>query len=450
MSVVDKIVNEWAFRCKKGYPDMNNPDDMKILKEIYSEFGISMEATTPRKSLYDIHKDYVHIDFPGKDEDYYVHISDFDEKTKKVKPGAKYYIVRNKETKAGKIPYIYKEADPFKEPEIKQEKSKEEKEKERQQQREKDTTNRVDQEEIAMVRQQLKNAGVPDNLIEKTIGTAQIPNPNFRALSGVQDFIEAENFKNSIENFGYLYKYQILRGGKGELIPFVAIRGAKLGGPNEKDIVDRGGTVLEVKELPGKGNKREFALASGASVAGSTFVEHLQTFLKAIWPYRTSPHVRGIEKLKSLDSVSPGYLADLQGILNNFPYSEKDLTSDAQEIKINGKKYSVKKGVPYSIQLDDDGNLIPNQNAPVEANTADIEMRKLLNHPWIKKGTKETPMGDLEKVRQAYLKTIDYLMLWTSESSAVIVDPTLPEQASKIGISRVATGNLSLTYFVDK
>jgi hypothetical protein len=40
MNVVDKIVNEWAFRCKKGYPDMNNPDDMKILKEIYSEYGV--------------------------------------------------------------------------------------------------------------------------------------------------------------------------------------------------------------------------------------------------------------------------------------------------------------------------------------------------------------------------------------------------------------------------
>ena len=43
MSVVDKIVAEWAFRCKKGYPDMNNPDDIKILKEIYSQFGIVME-----------------------------------------------------------------------------------------------------------------------------------------------------------------------------------------------------------------------------------------------------------------------------------------------------------------------------------------------------------------------------------------------------------------------
>lgn len=49
MSVIDKIVNEWAFRCKKGYPDINNPDDVKILKEIYSQFGIVMEEEKPQQ-----------------------------------------------------------------------------------------------------------------------------------------------------------------------------------------------------------------------------------------------------------------------------------------------------------------------------------------------------------------------------------------------------------------
>lgn len=43
MNVVDKILTEWAYRCKKGYPDVNNPDDIKILKEIYSEYGIVTE-----------------------------------------------------------------------------------------------------------------------------------------------------------------------------------------------------------------------------------------------------------------------------------------------------------------------------------------------------------------------------------------------------------------------
>lgn len=43
MNVVGKLLTEWAYRCKKGYPDMNNPEDMKILQEIYAEYGIVME-----------------------------------------------------------------------------------------------------------------------------------------------------------------------------------------------------------------------------------------------------------------------------------------------------------------------------------------------------------------------------------------------------------------------
>ena len=53
MSVIDKIVAEWAFRCKKGYPDMNNPADMKILKEIYSEYGVVLEEENPAKKKED-------------------------------------------------------------------------------------------------------------------------------------------------------------------------------------------------------------------------------------------------------------------------------------------------------------------------------------------------------------------------------------------------------------
>ena len=53
MSVIDKIVAEWAFRCKKGYPDMNNPADMKILKEIYSQFGVVLEEEKPTEKKED-------------------------------------------------------------------------------------------------------------------------------------------------------------------------------------------------------------------------------------------------------------------------------------------------------------------------------------------------------------------------------------------------------------
>jgi len=50
MNVVDIILIEWAYRCKKGYPDMNNPDDKKILQEIYSKYGIILEEKKPEES----------------------------------------------------------------------------------------------------------------------------------------------------------------------------------------------------------------------------------------------------------------------------------------------------------------------------------------------------------------------------------------------------------------
>lgn len=35
MNVVDKILTEWAYRCKKGYPDMNNPDDLQVFEQTF-------------------------------------------------------------------------------------------------------------------------------------------------------------------------------------------------------------------------------------------------------------------------------------------------------------------------------------------------------------------------------------------------------------------------------
>ncbi len=58
MNTVDKIVTEWAFRCKKGYPDLNNPQDMKILKEIYSELGLVMELEKAIQEEEELEEDY--------------------------------------------------------------------------------------------------------------------------------------------------------------------------------------------------------------------------------------------------------------------------------------------------------------------------------------------------------------------------------------------------------
>jgi SOS response regulatory protein OraA/RecX len=40
MNVIDKILNEWSFRCHDGIVDMNDPKKVSILKEILIEEGI--------------------------------------------------------------------------------------------------------------------------------------------------------------------------------------------------------------------------------------------------------------------------------------------------------------------------------------------------------------------------------------------------------------------------
>lgn len=40
--VIDKLLLEWSWRCEKGYPDINNPADKKVLDKLLAEYGISI------------------------------------------------------------------------------------------------------------------------------------------------------------------------------------------------------------------------------------------------------------------------------------------------------------------------------------------------------------------------------------------------------------------------
>ena len=39
MTVIDKILNEWAYRCSDGVVDINNPNKKAILDEILKEYN---------------------------------------------------------------------------------------------------------------------------------------------------------------------------------------------------------------------------------------------------------------------------------------------------------------------------------------------------------------------------------------------------------------------------
>jgi hypothetical protein len=42
MNVIDKILNEWSFRCHDGIVDINNPQKKAILDEILKEFNVNL------------------------------------------------------------------------------------------------------------------------------------------------------------------------------------------------------------------------------------------------------------------------------------------------------------------------------------------------------------------------------------------------------------------------
>jgi hypothetical protein len=45
----DRILVEWAYRCQKGYPDMDNPSDLRILKQILKENNIEFSNLISEK-----------------------------------------------------------------------------------------------------------------------------------------------------------------------------------------------------------------------------------------------------------------------------------------------------------------------------------------------------------------------------------------------------------------
>ena len=41
---IDALLSEWAYRCKKGYPDLDSPSDLKVLKSILKEQQLELPS----------------------------------------------------------------------------------------------------------------------------------------------------------------------------------------------------------------------------------------------------------------------------------------------------------------------------------------------------------------------------------------------------------------------
>jgi len=51
MNLVDRVILEWSYKTKKGYPDLNNEEDLRIFE---SMFGVDLTVTELKKLDYDV------------------------------------------------------------------------------------------------------------------------------------------------------------------------------------------------------------------------------------------------------------------------------------------------------------------------------------------------------------------------------------------------------------
>ena len=400
MDTIDKVLLEWSLKTDKGYPDLNSKEDMDLFE---SMFGIRLNEETISQDDNDYVEDPKDTDLFIKKDPQTGEPTSTAERFKIVPSGkgrssraTKYVKVVSKEEEKSKVP--------------------------------------ADENYVLDV---LDKAGVESKDIDK-IKKHKL----FRKAENVENYVG--NKDEYMKAFSYLHKYKIEGGGKGELIPFVSIKEARIGGPNEKDITDRNKKVIEVKDFS-SGN--EFSLASGGTILNTAFYKNFQTFKKAVKSYNKSiPQFRWVIPGNTSElSISKTYLRQLKELLQEFPLNSDSIDKAYDEIKIKGKKYLVRKGQEYSIKLDNEGKLILSDNSPKSATDEETALRKLMNHPWVTK--ESSPEGDLSKIKTSGLEGINYLMLFLTPTEAVILNMEKDhEDRNKIIPNRITKGILNLQY----
>ena len=66
---IDNLVNEWAYRCEKGYPDLDSPSDLRVLKSILGEQEISLPEFQKQVIVEDDKRTSVEKDFEKFDDE---------------------------------------------------------------------------------------------------------------------------------------------------------------------------------------------------------------------------------------------------------------------------------------------------------------------------------------------------------------------------------------------
>lgn len=353
--LIDKLILEWSWRCEKGYPDLNNPKDIKILEELFKinvrEQQLSEKAKGEEDALYAL-----------------------DQKTS-------------------------------------------------------------EEEDRKYVEKVLGNVRVED--IEQITN-----NPLFRTATSIEDFDKRK--KEFFNAFQSLYNIKGEKGGRGELIALVSIKGAKLGGGNKKDITVNN-QVMEVKELSKEIESGEFSTATSGNVIGSKFIKNFETFQRYLKPFEDDYSYE--EKLTPLFgiltyTISAKNVKYLKELLNNFPIDKESLSDDFERIKFRGKYYAISKGGEATFKLDSSGNLISSTEQLQELDSKQVAIQKVLTHPWVQ--DQQELENNLNELRDNAMLGVNYYLFFKKEHPDFI--KVVKTSDEKIQFSRITMNQVNLKY----
>jgi hypothetical protein len=320
MDLLDKVLLEWSARTDKGYPDLNNEQDLAIFESMFG-FKLNEQEENDKQEA---------------------------KNTKTIED-----IVEERTTDSEFINRIVS------------------------------TFNELPEEE-------------QNNLLD-----------NYLDKFSLKEFLDKNKLADIVKALTPFYHISKKSGsGRGEFIPLLAIKGARSGGTQDKDVLI-GDRVLEVKELDASG---KFKTAKTGSIRGTDLDANMETLIRIFKNLDLKNLPENLHHLhQEMESVL-GYYEKTYKFGSGKPdFFVKDvigLVKGLKKLQLNPKDYLKLKGKKYFYSKNPDGKItLAGEVGDNEANLA-----KLVEHPYYLEP--KTIIEDFNDVKNRFLDTLNYILLF--------------------------------------
>jgi len=427
MEVIDKILNEWSFRCHDGIVDMNDPKKVAILNEIIG-FDLD-EARADMEKIWNEYFKDAEVETTVKRKAY-IYVNG--KATKDFIEAGEQVITQPIPSYKSKIPVKYNG----------------------------NTVNilisaistdlKPEENTIDYYLWVLKNeANIKDQSVLDEIKEIYIRNNdesnfknNFRKKEDVNQ-LNLDEIYNAFK--AYIEVGSKKRGvGKGEYTVLLGLNKSKSGGTAEKDVL-LGDKKFEVKELAGN----EFRTGSGGSITNSTFQKNYNYLMELL---SKKVNIKNLESESEIEkqikilvnyfekeyktgNISDGILDSIRKLIsteeNNLSkinqfLANEDVDADTNYVKIGNKKYKVD-----SQETDENGNPI-SIKLKGEVSEEKATTIKLKKHPWVQ--NPDTLNTDFKKIWENYLKNITGFIVYDGNKLELYPTETIKQNFSPVRV----------------